>query len=93
MFLGLRPGAAGASRACVMADSITIELTVEERGVMVQAVQRAYRDMHREAWEVKTSGDPKYLSGCEARLRVLEEILRKAGSSADEAMRSVWGKG
>lgn len=66
---------------------IEIQISDEEQATLVELLCSSYRQAHREAWEIKVSGNPVYLPDARRRLDLLESILIKAGSSVADAMR------
>lgn len=68
-----------------------IEFTPDEQLLLGEILEGAYRQAHREAWEVEHSGDSKYLAEVRDRLDAIEGLLRKCGSNSDVALRPIKG--
>jgi len=67
----------------------TLTLTPIEHQVLREILENSYRTMHREAWDVKFSGDSHHLPEARARLATIEALLNKCGSSVAQAMAPV----
>ena len=69
-----------------------IEISENERILLVNLIARYYQEIHREGWEIKISGDPKnYLQSVRRDLSLAESVLNKLDSSVREAMKPVKG--
>jgi hypothetical protein len=69
--------------------SPTLTLTPIEHKILREILENSYRAMHREAWDVKTSGAPHHLAEARERLAAIEALLTKCGSSVAQAMAPV----
>jgi len=74
-----------------MASPHRLDLTDDQREVVVSSLSVYYRLIHREAWETKMSGDPVYLDEYREKLALAEGLLTQLGSSVKEAMLPVKG--
>ena len=73
-----------------MGDVVDVQsLSDAESKVLREVLEVAYREQHREVFELKASGNPKYMPSAEERLRMLERLLKRCGSSVEAAMRPV----